>query len=568
MLKRFLKILKGEQGLASPSERTYFDELLADVQPLIAAELETCPGHDPWLLLVTGVLRRSMKNQWHHEIREPLLDASSPGRIPPPPPGSITDEFEAPKEITREFDALELPLDEDVELLEDSEVLEASRKEEKESGEDPTDEFQPEEGDRKRRITEEIDVRELKQAHYEAEKGIEEGDGLSARDPSVETSLEVLAEAPDPTLEVDRESLLNQVEEDLRPRLDLPEVLQAGRLFLDLLLANDELAPEHQLSASEVVHARDLLLGHFIEGTDFEQKARRLLTLVEEKFSNGNFSQSRLLLQLFQTDESTRINNDRNLYYEDMILRLGVPRRHRVEESLNGEFQRRARAAAGGEDRSEFLNFCTQSLFMKFFLCTRHPAVYEGWETTVAGCELPGGKEAFLDRIPAYRWREATDREGFSIHEQLHDHIRIESARRHVIAHLKTCYFVLRAVGDTGLESYLDPFFDWTQRVFDFNFTTILPELYRRSMSDPTPIEGVFLQIWEAHFKEVCVKVLEEADSASIDKAIDAAFQEIAMADVAEVPAGAYDLGGFVYDQLLSFDYPGAAFAFKVHRLT
>ncbi len=39
--------------------------------------------------------------------------------------------------------------------------------------------------------------------------------------------------------------------------------------------------------------------------------------------------------------------------------------------------------------------------------------------------------------------------------EQITEHICSESLRDFVINHLKTCYFVLRAVGDTGLESYL-----------------------------------------------------------------------------------------------------------------
>ena len=582
MFRRFLKFLKGdEDGADERFEGSYLDHLLEQIRPTLIKQLQHCPEHDPVLLAVVGVLRSTMLNAWALEMREPLVDKQTPGVRPPPAPTDMeaalddTQEQTAPVASAPNEDTLDFPRPD---LAADSEAIAdvdaASEDEEVENDSEADDIVADEESSEDDGNAEEDGKDE--QAD-EDESDVSDDDIVEQREPEnrsariteeIDVSELHIVSPPeradrDTTVEMEREAIIAGA----LPRLDTPEVLQAGRVFLNLLIDNDRLPEDLQLSVSETTLARDLLLGYFVGSDDFAGKAKRLLTTVEKKFADGLFSQARLLLQLFHTDESTRITNDRNLFYEDMILRLGIRRRHKITEEESTQLRERFKASSTDKGMRDLFAWLDSALLVKMHLLGRSPQAHSVWSDSIEACTKPKAKERFLELIPAIRWRPA-DRAELPVAEQIRQHVTKKSARVFVIAQIRTCYFVLRAVGDTGLEGYLDSFFDWTEREFGLNGTRLMPILYNRSMMESDSMTQILEDVYETHFAPQIDGKFATFDTAAIDKAFASAMKLVEKYDFGEVAPGYYDLGGFVFDELFKMTYPSREFAAKVHRIT
>ena len=369
--------------------------------------------------------------------------------------------------------------------------------------------------------------------------------------------------------ELIEEEGLDDSDDDGRPRVDDQEVLQAGRVYLAMLIENDRLPVDLQLSAQEADMARELLLGYFAGTGDFEARAKGLLEKIEQKFGKGYFSQARILLQLFQTDRATRTNNDRNIFYEDMILRLGIRRKHPLAASLHEEAEQRLRTCSQDLGScEEHLSWMAEHLFIKFHLFSRHAGEVARWREACALSSRPGATEHLLRYLPPRRWRPTGRFGDLGLPELLRDHVTRETARRYVTSQIKTCYFVLRAVGDTGLEGYLDSFFDWSDQRFGVNGTTALPWIYRRVMSEDEPIQTIFSDVYDEHYRRRVDSIVDEFDDEALDRALLEALENLSNSNFDEIAPGNYDLGGMVFDRLFQIRYPYPEFAFKLHRLT
>lgn len=527
MLKRFLKFLKHSDEEEIPDfEGSYLDYLLMCAQEGVEYELDMCKEHDPLLLVIAQILRVSMRNVWSVSLRRPLIDQHSPLKRTSPPP---TPRRDLP---TEELDV------EEVELLTEEQELEEQ---------DLIDEV---EGDAD-------------------ESGVEHVDSAPAQDAQDVVSVDLDEEVQETTNEIDVQRLREEQDaalehdlgEDDLPRVDKSEVLQAGRVFLGMLIENDRLPLDLQMGVDETMLARDLLVGYFVGHQNFEAKAQKLLRVVEQKFSEGQFSQARILLQLFQTDRDTRIRNDRNIFYEDMIQRLGIRRRHPISDAFIQEFE------AFSPQDDHFMEWLSEQLFVHMNAFVRDEADVDIWERVGAKSSLPGASESLLRFLPPRRWRPVTsDVEAQRV--LMRRHVNTDTLANYITNQMRTCYFVLRAVGDTGLETYLDAFFDWTEAQFEFNATLIFPELYRRSMGDIDMMRTIFVDLYQRFFKEEAEAKLEAFTDEDYTRALHNAIALIQSSDPNEVPPGHYDFGGFVFDQLLGMKYPVVEFAFKVHRMT
>ena len=513
MLKRFLKFLhKGasdqpihEEG-AKDEVRSYLDRILDEIFPQVLVELDRCPAHDPLQLAIVEILRTSMPGVWSDRLRRPLTDPSLQAEPASPP----TVAPPPPPGAEPSEDDVEI-LDE--ELVDDEEVVRLG-----EAGADADN-------------TNELEL---------------------SRDLVDEEQLEE-DEAPD----------------DDRPRVDDEEVLQAGRVYLAMLIENDRLPLDLQLSAQEADMARELLLGYFAGAGDFEARAKTLLEKIEQKFGKGYFSQARILLQLFQTDRTTRVNNDRNIFYEDMILRLGIRRKHPLAATLHEETEQRLQACVAELGVcEEHLAWMSEHLFIKFHLFSRDPDEVARWREATSLSTRPGATEHLLRYLPPRRWRPTGRFGDLGLAEVLRDHVSRETARRYVTNQIKTCYFVLRAVGDTGLEGYLDTFFDWSEERFGVNGTTALPRIYRRVMSEDEPVQTIFSDVYDEHYRRRVDALVEKLTTEDLDQALVAALEALMNSNFDDVAPGNYDLGGLIFDRLFGIDYPTPEFAFKLHRLT
>lgn len=527
MLKRFLKFFKPSEEEELPQfEGSYLDYLLREARPGVAKELDLCSEHDPLLLVVVQVLRGSMRGVWSDTLIRPLQDQHSPKRPaataqPPKPPKAPT----AP--ATTLDDESSGILDDDVELLDEAD------EEEDAPGSD--------------------DRAEVNSAELGAQ--------VTAPNTGATPS-----QAYPPGHELGQAD--SEVGDDGRPRADRKEVLQAGRVFLGMLIENDRLPPELQLGVEEILLARDLLMSYFMGSQNFESRAQKLLKIVEQKFSEGLFSQSRILLQLFQTDPKTRVRNDRNIFYEDMIQRFGIKRRRPVAPEILEEFEGFRSGQISEETNHEFLRWIEDHLYIKTHLFMRHQDQVTAWRNVASKSTLPQASESLLRYLPPRRWRPIYAHPTMSLAQMAALHVGPDTMSTYVMTQLQTCYFVLRAVGDTGLEAYLDSFFNWTDSCFQLNGTVFLPELYRRSMADSDAMRVVFQDLYDRYFRQRAERLLASYNEEQIAQAFERTLTKLRHINVNDISPGNYNLGGLLLDELLGMSYPSAEFAFKVHRLS
>jgi hypothetical protein len=520
MWKRFIKFFKGTEAEPDSFDGGYFDHLLSRVEPRIIERLEHCPEHDPILLVVAEILLEAVPNLWNPDYKAPLLDELSPGYVPP-----VSLALDTTMEA--EFGAAD---EADESLDDDSEVHLV-----------------------------ELDLEELSEASEFSGRDSKDLEGFVH--PLDETAEFVTSAVPS--------GAGRAASAGLRP-LDTQEVLRAGRVLLNMLINNDRLPINQQLSVVETLLACDLWVGYMISADGLEAKGQKVLRLVEEKFSEGSFGQARLLLQLFQTDRATRLNNDRNLFYEDMILRLGIRRKFELGRDANKVIREAWTQARHDDDSSirQGLTLMARHGFIQGHLYTREPEEANHWRQIVEGCTRPSAVPYFLSLIPPRRWREHGVQPDRPIKDMIREHVARPMIREYVIGQLKACYFILRAVGDTGLEAYLDGYFDWAQKHFNLDVTRIMPEIYQRTMLgyESTPL--IFQDLFDKYFKEGVERIFAEVDDAALERALAQTLVVLARCDFNEVAPGNYDFGGLIIDQIVGRTYPRPEFAFKLHRLT
>ena len=536
MLKKFLQILKGSAP-AQDFDGSYLDYLLAKARPGARARMQACPQHDPLLIVVTELLRQLAPDAWAEPKDAPLSDAQSPPLISDTLTGDGADR---PMLAVKEDEA---PSDETLDEVPGKEIGEKSGEK---SGEGAPQLA--------------AETHETAPAALIAPTDSGDSGQLPAADISVD-DLEIAAEPPEGV------------------HLSDPSILRAGRIFLGLLIENDRLPIPMQLTAAEILLSRDLLLGYFVKNEHFESHAQELLGLVEQKFNEAAFSQARILLRLFQTDRATRINNDRNLYYEEMILRMGVRRRNKIRASQLDELSEViADAWAGSEGAQEphaqldaqlraASAWLDTHLHITCHLFTRDAAEMTAWREYAALSRRDGAEAIFLRYLPPRRWRPiSTGAESPS--QLLLAHISASTVKQFMIRQVKSAYFILRAVGDTGLEPFLDSFFDWTERRFDLDFVRLMPRVYRETMGDKKLVEQVFELIFNRYLKKDAAQNLAKFDDKAILKAAQEVTEALSSYDYNKIPAGHYDFGGLILDRLFEVEYPDPEFAFKLHRLT
>lgn len=601
MLKRFLKFLKGDDpNVVERFEGSYLDHLLEQIQPRVAEQVNECPEHDPLLLVVVGILRQTMMNVWDPRTTEPLLDSQSPG-VPSgfTAPAAETSEFEAYEDVD---DSVQFEIEEpgsDTSEIDASVRERALMKDDTEADSDSPDVSDGDDSDRDDSDSDDSDQEEGtglnedsvaefqknfsdaddERSDWEDDETLDQpppspGDGGWNRITEEIDVSEIRAHADeagrDSTLELDREEMLERARnrEMQRPRVDTEDVLQAGRLYLALLIENDRLPTDLQLSVAETMVARDMLLGYFIGSDEVADNAHRILALVEQKFRDGLFGQARILLELFHTNEHSWVQEEHKIFYEDMILKLGIRRRNRLSESEVAAFQGHLDRATDNEGISGLASWLSRQCLISFHLYMRDPDRVSSWDAVLEPVTLEDARETFDLYVPPRRWRPLDSYDTIQPTEQIVRHVGAETAREYVLRHLKTCFVVLRAHGDTGLETYLDSFFNWMESSLDFNGTAILPGLYRRSMMDNESMEEILESAYEEHFEELVESKLDDLEESEIVAALFASMDKLRQTDIADVAPGYYDLGGFVFDELFGFEAPDPQFSFKIHRLS
>lgn len=536
MLKRFLKIFGGNTGDPETLEGGYLESALEAVEPRVRAALEDCQAHDPLLLVAVEVLREASEQRWQEdELECPVADGQSPNQEkPPPPPDSVTSVDTL--DVTEEVKKARAVYTKNTPLPGEQEAVEAEDDEAEEGAETSAAEPPP-----------------MGEEPAAGQGGAPTGGGLSI-DSNVEVGPDGLEEG--------------SVSEEGGIRLDSEPVLQVARVFLGVLAENDRLPAELQMQPDDIDRARELLLAYFLEDHGVDAKAHELLQVVERKFNEGMFSQARILLQLFEADDATLVENDRNLFYEEMILRFGVQRRHELRQDVTDAYAAQFEALSKGQQElDDFFRWVAESVYVSLNVLGRGPAEVEDWRGLAGLSNRKDVEEYFLEVVPPRRWR-LPGQFGASLGKLLEEQFSPETLRSYVTDQIKTCYFILRAVGDTGMEPFLDVFFDWTEEAFDVDATGLMPRLYNETTANERLIEDIFDDLYDEHFREPVEACLESWGDEEIEEAAGEVIEWLGELEPNDVPPGHYNLGGFVLDRLFGLEFHAVGFPFKLHRLT
>ncbi len=566
MFKRFLEFLKGDSD-REHVEGSYLSHLLDQVEPSVVEALKSCPQHDPLLLVAIEILRTTDEERWpEQEIRHPLVDAESPGHDPPPPPNGDADS-PSTLDITEDVERVRENLVDD---LVDTE--EASRgEEETRDPNEPREDDDPSSNDLDAQDTDEPSRDESPEPPEAPDSPPPPPDGSPSADELADQPVDEPGYEVTSTVEVDSPHRQNHEvspSQDGLPRLDSEPVLQAGRVFLGVLIENDRLPVDMQMELEDIERARDLLLGYFLGSDEVGQQAQAMLETVEDKFSEGLYSQAEILLELFESDRSTRIENDRNLFYDEMILRFGEHRRHGMQTGESSELQSRIESArTDDEAEDELFDWLAESSFLSFNMLARDLDELERWEDVAAHSSRGGVVEDFTSVIPPERWRLPSEFSR-SLLELADDYISPEQVEVYILDHVKTCYFVLRAMGDTGLESYLDVFFDWFDEAFGVDGVALMPDLYQEMTSNERLIGDVFGELYAEHLAEDAEAIRRQWTRRDVESGIAHFYETLESAPLDQLRPGHYNLGHFILDDLFGLEYPTSRFAFNMHRLS
>jgi hypothetical protein len=422
------------------------------------------------------------------------------------------------------------------------------------------------------------------------------------------------------------------------------QMLKAGRAYLALLLDNDRLPRGEQLTLEELTLPRGLLLQFFQGHSDIQARAQEVLGLVERKFSQRSFQQATILLQLFETDHTTKLQNERKLFYEDMIQRLGIRRRYPLskvevdqvknhflemsaaltssgllketpegERSLNDvamsitpwaatylppkpvkdardvgsdgdqasstlEIDERTIEKALAQDppplaESDGLKALVRSCDwlaarhqISFSLLTRHPEQYVNWRLLVDK-STPEHQDELMRFVPPRRWRSPADFPDLPLFELVAAYLTPETFKEYFETLTRACYFLLLAVGDTGLEGYLDTYFDWLKAHFDFDGTVFIDRLHRQSTFGEQTLSETLTQIYDERLAPSIDSGAFVFSENVLRKGIHRFLDQMANTNFAEVAPGHYNIGGMILDQIYEIAYPTVEFPFKIHRI-
>ena len=341
-----------------------------------------------------------------------------------------------------------------------------------------------------------------------------------------------------------------------------PVEMAAARAYLSILIENEHLPVSGQLTANELASLRELLFCYFSGSSDVNEKGSQVLGLIERKFSNGNFSQAKILLQIFETNNETRLNNERNLFYEEMILRLdtvptgGRPLPASVLESLPD-------AKTSDEDILKAISACEHAADLQFYLYLRDQAELSRWQDALKSLpELV--QEYLLDYIPVIRWRRlGTLNE--SLRSQFGRHMTFEMLRRHVQQKLKMCYFILLASGSTGYEWFIFSFTEWSKTHFNVDVREVFPLLHRSGIVDGICLQEVLDIVIERFYGPAMNQLTIQPDA--LEKAYVEALRFIILSDFSQIPSGKYNFGDFLLDNILPFHYEDPMFAYRLHAM-
>lgn len=339
------------------------------------------------------------------------------------------------------------------------------------------------------------------------------------------------------------------------------------RTYAGMLLENDRLPPTLQLTPDEFRMPRRLLHAFFGGSSAVQREAQAVLHFVEERFSAGRHGQARLLLQLFDTDAATRRNNERNLFWEEMLLRFTSTRTASVPDDVWADYQRAAAETLTAQEEGirDVAAWLRHNAGIRLHLFGRDWIDQDAWAAAMEPAP-EATRHAMSEVIPAWRWRPVDSTIG-PIGDALDAHVGERGFQPFVRTLTQSAYFVTLAPGATGLEEFLFRYITWLDEHFDCSAIRVLPDLHRQTTIEEVGLPDALDAIHASY-----LRTSNFGSGVFSEEAIRDALAEVQRslqsAAVRAVPEGDYNLGGLVMGVLVGFPYEDIAQALRVHRLT
>jgi hypothetical protein len=336
--------------------------------------------------------------------------------------------------------------------------------------------------------------------------------------------------------------------------------------WVALLADNHRLAPALQLSAADLASPRKLLAGYFLKVGDFQHAVKELLATVEQRFDAGQFAQANALLQMFETDQATRRNNERNLFYESMLASFTSQRGSRSVRKANWNNELKARRESPWAVAQHWVDLWAGHAGVQFHCLRSTPTTSEPWSRVAA--ELTDDQRRdLLTRLAAPAMRPlagSIDPGDLQLH--LLNHVACASLSEYLERITLAAYFHTLSTGRTGYENFILEYHEWVGSRFDTIPTRILPTIHRESLEPDRLLSTTVAEQVDALIDRP-TRALIVPEPSLVEPALRRINDQMRDVNPASIPEGQYDLGGLVLDEILGLNQSPLHQRIRMHRL-
>lgn len=361
-----------------------------------------------------------------------------------------------------------------------------------------------------------------------------------------------------------------------------------ARFYHQFLKENERLPEASQLSLEEIGLVWRTLRVCYGEQGDVREALGSVFRLVERKMEQGLIRQAWVILDIFEYERHVQVDNERNLFLEEMarrFARYAKDKRREVPEELR-EALRAAAAdldalpaalqrlhedmgvrllvlATDEEERS-----CWNALLSEV---SRAAQASQASEDDEAAAVRPDGDTAPEVYDPSLlwirKWRQPPPlalRPGAPLLEDL---VSPDSVHAYCRALLQGVYFLVLITESTGYEPFLAVFLRWLRELAgpeSMRVPSLLHALL--TLSERTTREAV-RELLGQDVLAGLVSRLRELDHETLLQALRGVLRDAAEADLGAVPAGDYSLTGVILDRAAGLVHPVYELTWRLHRL-
>ncbi len=347
------------------------------------------------------------------------------------------------------------------------------------------------------------------------------------------------------------------------------------RVYHRFVQDNERLPEWDQLSLDEIAKVRSTLRKFYLGEEQVEEREiERVFRLVQTKMEQGHISQAWNILSVFDYDRAIQLENEHNLYLEEMANRFS-----RSAPALSTTRREVARANLGAWDRDPhtlpgLLAGFSEETHIRFTTLTTDEQEEQAWarlwEETFGTREDARTSTGSFTILPhplfVRKWRPLTE-DTLEI-ALYHDLISEESARHYISALLQGLYFLVLITEPTSYEDFLITFHRWMRDTLGPETMAVMSRLHSRvTLSENTIREAVSWLMSTPPMSDLILAIagLTRAD---IDAALVETIEDLTTApDFRKIQPGTYSLGGLILDRALNLEFPGLDLETRLHRL-